>query len=198
MIALYRPGTSIVHRLPAGPKLIALMLLAIAITVFATTAWAIAGIGVLVVAGYLAAGLGPLEVLRQLVALRWIVAITLVTQVIFLPLPVAATNTGRVVTVVLLATLVTLTTRTSALLDAVERGLGPLRRIGVDPARVGLLLAMTITVVPVIAGFAANIRAAQRARGATPRLRFLAMPLLVMSLKHADDLADALIARGAE
>lgn len=198
MIALYRPGHSIVHRMPAGPKLIALMLSAIAITVFASNAWSIAGAGALVVAGYLAAGLGPLEIVRQLVALRWIVAITLVTQVIFLPFPVAATNTGRVVTVVLLAMLVTLTTRTSALLDAVERGLGPLRRIGVDPARVGLVLAMTITVVPVIAGFAAAIREAQRARGARPRLRFLAMPLLVMSLKHADDLADALIARGAE
>jgi biotin transport system permease protein len=198
MITLYRPGTSLIHRLPAGPKLIALMLLAIAITVFASNAWYIAGASALVVAGYFAAGFGPLEILRQLWTLRWIVAITLITQVIFLPLPVAATNTGRVVTVVMLATLVTLTTRTSALLDAVERGLGPLRRIGVDPARVGLLMAMTITIVPVIAGFASTIRDAQRARGATPRLRILVMPLLVMSLKHADELGDALIARGAD
>ncbi|MCS5717179.1 energy-coupling factor transporter transmembrane protein EcfT [Herbiconiux sp. CPCC 205763] len=198
MITLYRPGTSIVHRLPAGPKLLGLMLLAIAITVFANNAWSIAGASALVVVGYFAAGFGPLEIARQLWKLRWIVAITLITQVIFLPLPVAATNTGRVVTVVMLATLLTLTTRTSALLDAVERGLAPLRRIGVDPARVGLLMAMTITVVPVIAGYASSIRDAQRARGAKPRLRILVMPLLVMSLKHADDLGDALIARGAE
>ncbi|MFB2600061.1 CbiQ family ECF transporter T component [Herbiconiux sp. P17] len=198
MIALYRPGTSILHRLPAGPKLLALMLLAIAITIFASNAWYIAGASVLVIAGYFAAGFGPLEIVRQLWRLRWIVAITLITQVIFLPLPVAATNTGRVVTVVMLATLLTLTTRTSALLDAVERGLGPFRRIGVDPARVGLLMAMTITVVPVIAGYAASIRDAQRARGAKPQLRILVMPLLVMSLKHADELGDALVARGAE
>jgi biotin transport system permease protein len=198
MIALYRPGTSILHRLPAGPKLVALMLLAVAITVFATNAWCIAGAAAVVFACYLAAGLGALEILRQLYALRWLVAITLITQAIFLPLPVTATNTGRVVTVVLLATLVTLTTRTGDLLDAIERGLGPLRRIGVNPARIGLLMAMTITAVPVIAGFAATIRDAQRARGAKPRLRILAVPLLVMSLKHADDLADALIARGVE
>jgi biotin transport system permease protein len=198
MIALYRPGTSLLHRLPAGPKLLGLMVLAIAITVFANNAWYIAGASALVTVGYFTAGFGPLEILRQLGKLRWIVAITLITQVIFLPLPVAATNTGRVVTVIMLATLLTLTTRTSALLDAVERGLGPLRRIGIDPARVGLLMAMTITVVPVIAGYAANIRDAQRARGAEPQLRMLVMPLLVMSLKHADELGDALIARGAE
>jgi biotin transport system permease protein len=198
MIALYRAGTSVIHRLPAGPKLIALMLLAVAITIFANTAWSIAGAGVLVVIGYLAAGLGVIEILRQLLALRWLIAITLVTQILFLSLSVAAANTGRVVTVVMLATLVTLTTRTSDLLDAVERGLGPFRRIGVDPARVGLLLSMTITAIPAIAGFAATIRDAQRARGATPHLHILVMPLLVMSLKHADDLADALIARGAE
>lgn len=198
MIALYRPKNSIIHRLPAGPKLIALMLLALAITVLASNVWYLAGAAILVVGGYLVANLGASEIARQLYAFRWLIAVTLVTQLIFLPAAVAATNTTRVVAVVMLATLVTLTTRTGELLDAIERGLGPLRRFGVKPARIGLLLAMTITAVPVIAGFAATIREAQRARGAKPQLRMLAVPLLVMSLKHADDLADALIARGAE
>jgi biotin transport system permease protein len=198
MIALYRPGTSRIHRLPAGPKLVALMILALAISILATNAWYLAAASALVFAGYLVASLGIAELLRQLYSLRWLIAVTLITQLVFLPVAVAATNTGRVVVVVLLASLITLTTRTGDLLDAIERGLGPLRRFGVNPARIGLLLAMTISAVPVIAGFASTIRDAQRARGARPRLHILAVPLLVMSLKHADDLADALIARGAE
>jgi biotin transport system permease protein len=135
---------------------------------------------------------------RQLYAARWIVLVMLVTQAFFLPGWVAVTNAGRVLVVIVLAALITLTTRIPALLDATERALAPLRRFGVNPAGIGLLLALTITAVPVIGGFAAEIREAQRARGAPVRLQTFVVPLLVMSLKHSDELADALTARGIE
>ena len=198
MIAVYVPGTSPIHRMPAGPKMVLFMMVALGITLLAGSPWTLPVAIVLACAGYLVSGLGWRELAGQVFAVRWLIGIMLVTQLVFLPPLVAAANTGRVVAVILLAALITLTTRIPALLDATERGLGPLRRFGVNPSAVGLLLGMTITTIPVIAAFSTTIREAQRARGVPARLTTLAVPLLVMSLKHSDDLADALTARGVE
>lgn len=198
MIALYRPGHSPLHRLAAGPKILVFMIGAVAISLGVHGLSTLAAASVVVVLGYLLAGFGLGELGRQLVAVRWIVLVMAVMQLLFLPLTDALVNTGRVVLVVVLAALVTLTTRTGDMLEAVERGLRPLRRFGVNPAKVGLLLSLTITTIPVIAGFATGIRDAQRARGVRAGAARLAVPLLVASLRHADDLADALTARGVE
>ena len=198
MIALYLPGTSPIHRMPAGPKVLAFIALTLAITLSVRSAWALPAVFALVLGGYLLAGLGVRDLLRQVIVVRWVVLVMLIAQLVFLPPLDAVANTGRVLAVIVLAALITLTTRIPDLLDATERALAPLRRLGVNPSSVGLLLAMTITAIPVIAGFAASIREAQRARGVPLRIGTFVVPLLVMALKHSDDLADALIARGVE
>jgi len=198
MIVLYRPGTSLLHRMPAGAKVIVFAALVLAIALTANSVWTLPTAGILAISLYLIAGLGMPTLLRQLYAARWIALVMLVTQVFFLPVLAAISNTSRVLVVIVLAALITLTTRVPALLDATERALAPLRRFGVNPAGIGLVLALTITAIPVIGGFAADIREAQRARGAPVRLQTFVVPLLVMSLKHSDELADALTARGIE
>ena len=198
MIVLYRPGTSLLHRMPAGAKVLVFAALVLAIALTADSVWTLPTAGILAISLYLMAGLGMPTLLRQLYAARWIALVMLVTQVFFLPVMAAVSNTSRVLVVVVLAALITLTTRVPALLDATERALAPLRRFGVNPAGIGLVLALTITAIPVIGGFAADIREAQRARGAPVRLQTFVVPLLVMSLKHSDELADALTARGIE
>lgn len=195
MISLYRPGRSPLHRAPAGVKLIGLAVLAVAISLAARTAPAALGALATVCAAFLLGGFGPLTWLRQLWAARWIAVFVGATQLIFLGPQEAFVNTTRVVSVVMLAGLLTLTTRTSDLLDALQRGLAPLRRLGVDPWRVGFTLTLTIALVPVVADFSARIREAQRARGVRLGPRGI-VTLLVMSLRHADDVADALTARG--
>jgi len=57
---------------------------------------------------------------------------------------------------------------------------------------------MTINAVPMILKFAAQTREAQQARGAKPSIALMTVPLLVASLKYADDFAEALTARGVE
>lgn len=198
MITMYRPGTSGIHRIPAGPKLLTLMALALAITLAPASPWLLAGTVVVVIGCYLLTGMGLVELGRQLRGLRWLILVMLVPQAVFLSPHTAAVNITRVVTVLLFASLVTLTTRTEDLINAIEQALVPLRRFGVDPGRIALMLSMTITTVPVIAGFAAQVREAQQARGVpVPPLAFV-VPLLVMALKHSDDLADALTARGLD
>jgi biotin transport system permease protein len=198
MIVLYRPGTSLLHRMPAGAKVLVFAALVLAIALTADSVWTLPTAGILAISLYLMAGLGMPTLLRQLYAARWIALVMLVTQVFFLPVLAVVSNTSRVLVVIVLAALITLTTRVPALLDATERALAPLRRFGVNPAGIGLVLALTITAIPVIGGFAADIRDAQRARGAPVRLQTFVVPLLVMSLKHSDELADALTARGIE
>lgn len=198
MIALYREGNSLLHRAPAGAKVLAFMIIALAITLSADNPLTVSVAAALAIIGYLAAGLGLRTLLAQIHVVRWVIVIMLVTQAIFLPPLVAVTNTGRVLAVIVLAALITLTTRIPALLDATEHALGPLRRIGVDPARIGLLLGMTITTIPVIMAIATRIRDAQRARGVPVRPATFVVPLLILSLKHSDDLADALAARGID
>lgn len=197
MIALYRPGRSPLHRAPAGVKLVGLIALALLISLWPHTGVTIAIAAALVVALYALALFPPTVLLRQLWLARWIVVLMVATQLIFLTPWDAVVNTTRVVSIVLLAGLLTLTTHSEELLSALEAGLAPFARLGVDARRVGLTLSLAISMLPVVAGIAGRVRDAQQARGV--RLGFRAVvPILVLALRHADDVADALSARGAD
>jgi len=188
--------------MPAGPKLALFAVVAVVVAALPPV-WATVPVAVAVVvpvALYAVAGMGFGAGLRtlggQVCALRWMIAITAAGQLIFLGLEPAAANTARVAAAVLVAGLVPLTTPVSAMLDALERGLRPLRLVGIDPARVALLWMVTLTTIPVLARHAAEVRDAQRARGLRPSLLRGTLPFLVVALRHADDLGDALAARG--
>lgn len=196
-LGLFVPGSSPVHRVPAGAKLLT-MLAAGAGSVFVDVPWQ-AGLAVLLVlVGYLTAGLSLRLAGRQVRPLVWILGFVAVFHIWSSGWERAAVFVGVIVSLVLLAALVTLTTRTTAMVDAVVRGLGPLRRVGVKPERVGLLLALGIRSVPVVVSLAEEVRDAQRARGLTASPRAFAVPLIVRSLRHADALGDALVARGVD
>ena len=196
MLTLYRPGTGWVYRAPAGPKALVLLLVVLAMSLLPSTYAAAIISGAVSLLGYLVTGLGLRELVRQILAVRWLIVITLGAQLIFLQTEPAVANTSRVVAALLIAGLLVLTTRIGDLLDAVERALQPLTRVGVDPARVALVLAVAMTTVPVLVRIGAGVREAQKARGVGGGLTSFVIPFLVMSLKHADDLGDALTARG--
>lgn len=201
MLTLYRPGTGPLHRMPAGPKLLLVLAAVLAVSLLPSTWVAAAVAATLPVVAYALAGLGDgafgmRELGRQVLAVRWVIVITLAGQLLFLGPEPAVANTARVASAVVLAALLVLTTRVADLLDAVERGLRPLAALRIDPARTALLLTVTLSTVPVLAGLARDVRDAQRARGARAGLRAFAVPFLVMAFKHADELGDALTARG--
>lgn len=199
MLSLYRPGDGPLHRMPAGPKMLLLALVAIALAALPTAVGAAAvcaGAVVVAYVAYVVSGVGVRELGRQIWGLRWIVAITAIGQLVFLGPEPALANTARVSAALVVAVLLPLTTRVDDMLDALERGLGPLRRIGMDAERAALLLAVTITTIPVLARLAAEVREAQRARGVRPSLRAGLVPFTVLSLRHADQLGEALAARG--
>jgi biotin transport system permease protein len=196
-LGLYVPGSSVLHRLPAGLKLVALVA-AGAGSVLLDDLWQVlVALGV-VVAGYGVAGLSMRVVGRQLRPLLWIGVCTAVFHVVVNGWQRAAVVVGVLAVLVLLAALVTLTTRTTDLVDAVVAACRPLRVVRVDAERVGLMLALGIRCVPVVVGLAEEVRDAQRARGLGASPRAFAVPLIVRSLRHADALGEALVARGVD
>lgn len=195
MISLYRPGTSVLHRLPAGVKLAGLVLCALGLTLLPPQPVVVSVALAATVVLYPLGGQSPRTLLVELWRLRWILLVLGVMLAVFVS-PIAAwVGAGRVAALLLVAALVTMTTRMSDLLDVLQTVLRPLRRWGVDPEVVALTLSLTLTMVPVVAVFVHRLREAERARGVRlgPRA---AVPLLVLTLRHADRVGDALAARG--
>lgn len=197
MIALYLPGTSLLHRARAGVKLLGLVVLALLISLWPHTGITVALTGALVIGLYALALFPPGVLLRQLWLAKWIIVLMVATQLIFLTPWDAMVNTVRVVAIVLLAGLLTLTTRSEELLSALEAALRPLAFLGVEARRVGLTLSLTLAMLPVVADLARRVGEAQQARGVRIGYRAV-VPILVLALRHADDVADALSARGAD
>ena len=197
MIGLYQAGSSVLHRVPAGWKLLA-MLLAIIGVVLLSAPWQL-GVAALVVAGGFAVARIPARsVWAQLWPMRWLLLLVAVFQVIFAGPERAVMVCGTLLLTVAIAALVTLTTRVTEMLDVCQRLLGPFRRVGVDPDRAGLVLALTIRCVPLMVDIVGAVSEARKARGAGFSLRALVVPSVVRALRRADAIGDALTARGVD
>jgi len=195
MLSLYVPGRSCVHRLPAGVKLLALA--GGSATLFVVPGVAVHAAELLaVLLLFHVAGLPWREVLDQLrPALVLLVPIFLFH--VFVTDWVLGLETAlRILVLLFLAVIVTLTTRLSDMIEVLERAMRPLRLAGINPSKVGMMLSMVIRLIPLMMREAGEILEAQRARGLERNAIALLVPLLIKALKMADDLSDAMDARG--
>ncbi|MFD9663931.1 energy-coupling factor transporter transmembrane component T family protein [Rhodococcus sp. NPDC059968] len=198
MIGLYRPGDSLLHRMPAGVKLLLLIASIVTATVFVRTPLEV-GVVLLVVGLLFAVAAIPWRVaVAQLRPVVWMLLIIAIFQVLITSPARAVVVCGVLLISVALAALVTLTTRVTDMLDTVSRALGPLRRFGVDPDRIGLLLALAIRCIPLLTGIVQEVAQARKARGLQWSMTALATPVLVRALRTADAMGDALVARGVD
>lgn len=195
MTGLFRPGTSVLHRAPAGAKL-ALLAVFTTVLVVARSPLAVAVGAVVCGLGFAAAGWSPLVALQQVWPLRWLLLVLVPFQLWTAGWRAAVVVVGTLAVAVAAACLLTLTTRVGDLLDTLVRLLGPLRLVGVDPERAGLTLALAVRSVPVIGAVAREVADARRARGLERSVRALAVPLVVRAVRHAERTGDALAARG--
>jgi biotin transport system permease protein len=193
----YLPGESVVHRTPAGLKL-AVLAAGLLVLGLARTPLSVGVALVLTVAAGLATRLGPVVLWAQVRPVA-VVALVVGAFQVWLAGPVqAAVVVGWLVVAVLAAGLVTVTTPLGDLLDAVVAATRPLRRFGVDPERVALVLALAVRSVPVVAALARDVSQARSARGAGRSVRAFAVPLVIRTVRYADRLGEALAARGVD
>ncbi|MEU0541215.1 energy-coupling factor transporter transmembrane protein EcfT [Nocardia sp. NPDC005978] len=196
MLSLFHDARTPVHAVPAGAKLLVLAVAGTGLFFVRSIPWLSVALAV-TLGLYALARIPWASTARQALSAAPVLALIMLAQWLFVDGHSAALVGLRLLTLILLANLVTLTTRTSAIIETIERLLGPLRPLGVRPERVGLLVAMTIRFIPVIREQAELVRSAQRARGIERSTVFL-IPLLIRTLRMADQVGEALDARGLD
>ena len=195
MLSLYVPGDSLIHRIPAGTKLV--LLFAGSIALFAVSNIPLHVGELLAIAGlFHVARLPWRAVLRQLrTALLFMVPIFLF-HVFITDWVLGLETVLRILALLLFAVLVTLTTKLSDMIDVLERAFRPMAYLGINPSKASMMLSMVIRFIPLMMREAQEILEAQRARGLDRNAIAVLVPLLIKTLKMADDLSDAIDARG--
>lgn len=197
ILGLYIPADSLIHRLPPGVKVACLVIAGTVIFSVRDWTW-LAGAVAGTIALYVVARISLSNAFTQLRPAFGLLIIILVFQAIFDHWMTGVIVVLRFVVLILLASLVTLTTRVSEMVAALECALKPLAKLGVNPSKAGLAISMTIRFIPVLAQRFGEIREAQRARGLEYSIAATAVPLIVRTLKMANDIAEALDARSYE
>lgn len=197
MLALYIPGASPIHRRSAGLKLAALLAVGTGIALVTNVA-ALAAMLTVAAGLYAVAGIPLRAALSALSPVLFTVALFVGLQAVFAGWPAAMMTGLKTASLVLLASLVTFTTRFSDMIDALTAASRPFARFGLSPAKMGLALALAVRFIPVLMKDYQDIQDARAARGAS-RWGVLALgPLLIKTLRMTSDLSDAISARGFE
>lgn len=193
----YRPGSTLLHRLPAGAKLGGLVGLSLVVVVWRDAVGAVALLAaVLVLVAWSGTGWRPL--LRTLRGVA-VVALLLGGYQAWQRGPAVATEVvADLLTLVLASLVLTATTSLDELLDTVVRIVTPFRRLGVNPERVAMAFSLMLRAVPETLATARETRDAAKARGLERSPRALLVPFVVRVVADARATGDALAARGLD
>ena len=196
MISLTSPVKTRAHSWPAGVKLAALCLLTgglffvhnlsthVAILTAILALYATPG------RQFLISGLSKLSILWPFVVIvcGWHWVIDEYTQ--------GAVIVLRLVSAVALANLVTMTTRITDMIDVVRVLSAPLRRFGLNSRSLEIAIALVIRMTPVLLEKGQAISESWRARSRQKVSWRFIIPFALLALDDADQVADALKARG--
>lgn len=195
MFDLYRPGSTFLHRMPAGFKVLALAVLGTIAFMIDDPIWIFTGLcSVLTV--FLICGFSLKDAWMQIRPTLWILLAIFAAQAIFNTWQLGVFVVARFALLLMLAGLLVLTTKVSDMIDGIERGLPFLRPLGVNPAKVSLAISLALRFIPVLAQITSDVREAQKVRGLENSVIALAIPLIIRTLRMSDDIADAIEARG--
>ncbi|MGB0098930.1 MAG: energy-coupling factor transporter transmembrane protein EcfT [Nocardioides sp.] len=193
-IGVYQPGTSVLHRLPVGPKLAGLAALSLSIVLVRSmpASWMFLAVALLLA---LVARVPVLTLARAARAILLLAAFASVFQWWWYGRDKAIETFVDLLALSLAAVVVTATTPVNAMLDALIRWITPLARIGVKPERVALAFGLAIQALPGTVALALETRDAARARGVRHPRAFLT-PFVIRVVARAHETGDALHARG--
>ncbi|KWX68652.1 CbiQ family ECF transporter T component [Mycobacterium sp. NAZ190054] len=194
----YRPGRSWLHRIPAGVKLIGLGVVIVTMTVMVDSPLRLGVAAAAVLVGVVSARLSVIALIVQLRQVLWVVGVIFALQVLLTDWRRALVVCGVLLLAVCLAATVTMTTRTTDMLDAATRAMTPLARFGFPVRQVAVALALTIRSIPLLVQIIGQVEEARRARGLRISPRIVFVPVIVAALRAADDFSEALIARGID
>lgn len=198
MLGVYRPGGTVLHRMPAGLKLLGLgaLIALMSVLVNSPVRLGVAAVGVAAV--LLVSRIGLRTVAAQLRPVLWVVAFVFGFQLLFTDWRRALVVCGILLLSVILAAVVTATTRTTDMLAALTGAMRPLARTGFPVDQVALALALAIRAIPLMVETVRQVDEARRARGLRFSPRIVVAPVVVSALRTADGFAEAMSARGLD
>ncbi len=219
---VFLPGDSAVHRIDARAKLTALLIAVVAVVCTRT----LTGYGVMLAftAGAVAlSGVGISAAFGPVRRLCWFFAVILLMNTCFygpedawftfwiVSPSLAGLMQGlhvvlRVLLVLVLGNVMTSTTAPLEITKALEGLMTPLKYIGLPTGQIAMIISVAIQFIPTLFEETDMIRKAQTARGArfdSPKLSQkaaavmpLAVPIFLSAFRRADELAEAMEARG--
>jgi len=218
----YIPLDSIIHRMDPRGKMVAMFLLLI--TVFFDSGFIGYGIiGLFVVIGVLLAKLKFDFIWRAIKPMLFMLAFLCVINIIFIKTGYVLVELGgfkiysdaifqtiyitiRLVLMINITTLLTATTKPMDMTIAIEDLLSPFERIGVPAHDIAMIISVALRFIPVLLEESERIMKAQASRGVDLQegklserimgILALIIPLFVSCFEIADDLANAMEARG--
>ena len=220
-IGQYIPGNSIVHRLDPRIKMINVIILITSLFLIAR----FTGFGIYMVFIIMAVIISRLPFKKILKGLRPILFLVLLTLLLhifmtkggevlwqwrFLSIESEGLMTGffmvsRILLLILVTSILTLTTSPLQLTDGIEYLLSPLKRVGVPASELSMMMTIALRFIPTLLEEADKIMKAQKARGAdfesgniiqrAKSLIPLLVPLFISAFRRADDLALAMESR---
>ncbi|RUM26162.1 energy-coupling factor transporter transmembrane protein EcfT [Rhizobium vallis] len=196
MQSFYVEGNSAMHRLSPRVKLLSLAI--VSVVLFISENIALLSVAVLLAAIVCRmVGMPVAEGLRRLRPIFLTIVIVALFNLIFNPWHDALVTLLRLTALMLLAATVTATTTIAQFIDEVTALARPLERTGwVQADDIGLAIGLVLRFVPEILGRYQAIREAHEARGLKVRPTTLLAPLIILTLRDADNVAAAIDARG--
>ncbi len=222
-IGQYYPANSIIHRMDPRFKLV-IMLLYLIMVFFCGSFFSFGFLTFFVIITVALSRVPPLKVLKGLKMVIVILIITTALMIIFYtddsaePLAewgifhiylsgiyASIKLAWRLLLLVIMPTVLTLTSTPTELCDGLESLLSPLKKIRIPVHELALIMSIALRLIPTLIEETDKIMNAQKARGAkfeskNPFKKIKALipvliPLFVSSFRRADDLADAMDSR---
>lgn len=194
-LGLHQPGTTWLHRAPTGAKLLGLAVVGVAVLVLSGAAASVALLALALVLA-VSARLRVRPTARAVAPVLLVAAVVGGYQWWRRGPDVAVEVAADLLTVVLVAVVLTATTPADRLLDALERTARPLRHVGQRPETVALAVGLMLRAVPALVQTSLEARDAARARGLERDPRAVLVPAAVRAVGRARRTGDALAARG--
>lgn len=196
LLGIYVPGASVLHRLPAGWKIVTLGVVTL-VTMLAQRWWVSVGWLALLLLGLLLVARIPWRValwpgLLVVVVVGGLSGYQLITSTWSQAVMVA----GNLLAAVYGGRLLVCTTPVPAVVEAVRTGTSPLRHVGVNPEYIGLAVGIMLRSLPYLVATFDDVRTAARARGLDTNPIARVTPVVVHAVAYAQATGDALAARG--
>lgn len=216
----YFPGTSFLHQLDPRCKIIATLIVIVAI--FLAESLLSYGLLTAFIAFCFLISHLPLKLIAKSVKPLWVIIVLTMAIHIFTTageviwsfgilsitwegLRQGALMTARLVYLIVFSSLLTYTTSPIVLTDGIEHLLNPFRRVGVPAHELAMMMTIALRFIPTLLEETDRIMKAQTARGANftsgsivqrgKNMIPLLVPLFVSAFRRADDLATAMEAR---